>query len=160
MAKYSDGVTEAVAGDVVECIHDGFDLIKLGQTFTVKETDGAIAVIAPGKYTTGMFRLIRRAPSPEPEQPAVNNEQSPPLVVWPKEKRNELRWEQLEPGEYFVFDLDNYRDRIYFRCENGFLEGLDPIGRRAPRIEDVQSGSLFYPVRRVRMTALPQFTVI
>lgn len=103
-------------------------------------------------YTTDAFTLVRRQETPmsEPIQE--------PLVIWPEE-REPLTWPDLESGELFVFDADPRESQCICLCR---LVGWSPW-MHASGVAMIPSATVLTrerdPVRRVKMTRAPQFTV-
>lgn len=86
MARYSDGVTEAMVGDVVKCSIEGCACNHTEFEVESIVHDSDIHLLRERyPFPASNFEFIRRAPAPEPDQPAVKNERpeqpmSEPLV--------------------------------------------------------------------------------
>lgn len=119
MAKYKSGEC-AMVGDVVECISKNFAFIKFGEAFTVNEVYGDFVRIAVGNYTAEVFKLIRRAQSPEPEQPKVNG-------VYASGEVPELgdEFEAIESYGAFYKIGDRFRIREFSQFGYIHADGLD-----------------------------------
>jgi hypothetical protein len=75
MARYKSG-EEAMEGDEVEAIETYGAFFKEGDRFQDVKFSAFGHITAEGMgggFHAGRFKLIRRAPTPEPEQPAVKN---------------------------------------------------------------------------------------
>lgn len=160
MAKYSDAITEAEVGDIVKCIQEGLHFIGVGCRDVVDSIQPPYIRCKSVKtvlYPPGFFELVSRAPSPEPEQPAVNNEQSPPLVVWPEE--TPTIYKDLNPGERFVFASSPQVVRMIIDGGNYVItdKSNDPYYNQIGYVSFAEAD---YPVRRVKYVTAPQFTVI
>lgn len=165
MVKYSDATTEAEVGDIVKCVKDSecrprYDL-RRDCTFIVEGVNpcanGLHITVDGVNYLADRFELIKRtgaAPSPEPEQPAVNHEQSPPLVAWPD--AGPLTFEKLSIKELFVTAEAPQTVRVKISDTEACVIAGGTHG----------IGHVFCPwdvhriVFRVKQAVAPQFTVI
>lgn len=165
MAKYADQTTEAEIGDIVKCVAQIGSMFKpllSDCSYKVAQLYGdSVYLEYPNEhgFLCSRFELIKRtgaAPSPEPEQPKVNNEQSPKLVVWPEEKK-QLAFENLEINELFVFADSNdsfVRQKI---GDTSFVTiAFDPTNSPNGYHSTLSDRA----VRRLLMVQRPQFTVI
>lgn len=164
MATYANGCDVRV-GDIVQCLSpDDCKGLLADHNYTVSgvvvySTSQFVQLsekCSSLEYPIKWFRLIRRAPAPEPEQPAVNNEQSPPLVVWPEEKES-LAFENLSLHELFVF-ADSHDSFVRQKIgDTSFVTiAFDPISSPNGYHSTLSDRA----VRRLLMVQRPQFTVI
>lgn len=160
MAKYADQTTEAMVGDEVRCINSISSSLLFCAKYNVSEVvDSRIRLSVTWSrefFDAYRFELISRAPSPEPEQPAVTPEQSPPLVVWPEEK-NPLAFENLEVNELFVFADAN---DSFVRQKIGDTTFVTFAFEPTNSPNGYHSTLPDRAVRRLKMIQRPQFTVI
>lgn len=154
---YASGEKPAV-GDTVECVdgYDGSAVLRSGVRYEVDGVYCSTSVHLAGfkkenNFFSHRFKLISRK-----EQPKVNHEQSPPLVVWPEENKK-LAFENLEINELFVFADSNdsfVRQKI---GDTSFVTiAFDPTN--SPN--GYHSVLPDRAVRRLMMVQRPQFTVI
>jgi hypothetical protein len=144
------------AGDEVECLeshgihNEGWQYVVHGFNIygnvCTKDTDHGTA---PKR-----FKLISRK-----EQPAVKHEQSPPLVVWPEEKKS-VKFRNLESDELFVFDDGRTDQCVKQRKGAGFVVRFQQGNHFIDTGIVHLVADEFAPVRRLKMTVAPQFTVI
>ena len=165
MAKYSDSITEAEVGDIVKCVEPESPIdakcdLSADCTYKVEQVAKEHVHVSGKVLYSYRFQLIKRtgaAPSPEPEQPAVTPEQSPPLVVWPEE--TPTIYKDLNPGERFVFASSPQVVRMIIDGGNYVItdKSNDPYYNQIGYVSFAEAD---YPVRRVKYVTAPQFTVI
>lgn len=152
MAKYSCE-SDVIVGDVVKCALPGCnccdgEVIEAISGSNVRRS-GCIQF-----FESTSFELVSRAPSPEQEQPAVNHEQSPPLVAWPD--AGPLTFEKLSIKELFVTAEAPQTVRVKISDTEACVIAGGTHG----------IGHVFRPfdvhriVFRVKQAVAPQFTVI
>lgn len=136
MTRYASGEDPQV-NDSVRCVNShGTNLLYDGRYQVLDVHSGNVTVKCLGdriNLHASRFDLVSRAPSPEPEQPAVNYEQLPePLVKWPEEHK--LRFGDLKNSELFVWakapnmpclkdigrwhSIANHDDGVCFGCDD------------------------------------------
>lgn len=85
--------------------------------------------------------------------------QENPLVVWPEEQK-QLTWLELEVGETFIFDIEPRQSQlICVRVHAGWRPWMYQNGKAYISPNSLVSQEQ-NPVRRLKLTTPPQFTVI
>jgi len=157
MAKYKSG-EEAQVGDIVKCIapvYEPYHRLCDDRTYKVTGTSHKVVRLeehGDNTYGEERFILVKRTGA-EPPQPQEQPMQEQPLVVWPEEEK-QLTYKDVGHGELFVF-----------------IDTPQVVLRKVTYGSHVIFGDVFHsyhnasyhldrPVRRLKLTTPPQFTVI